>query len=225
MAFQSLCRAAPWVVAPGVCALAADHPSALTLGCSLASCDGWWSVCLSSSPQPLPSRSLARGLSGIRIGNWGEDELGRDLGIPCAFPHLSTDLVPIVLLVSPSRSRLSHPCVSLPRLFVLYIIMFFPRLNINISEEGPDARELIRLLKCMQQLRSRRTDTLEHSGAIPAHPSSSSQSRYLPRSEQPGHTSGSQNMNHHMAVEAVGALVCGGTGDIQLCEAPQSTWL
>lgn len=122
VAFQSLCRAAPRVVAPGVCALAAERRSALTSGCSPASRDGSWSVCLSSSPQPLPSRSIARGLSGIRIGNWGEDASGRDLGIPCAFPHLSTDLAPIVPLVSLSCSGLSHPCVSLPR---LYIIMVF----------------------------------------------------------------------------------------------------
>ena len=128
--FGASCRAAPWVVAPGVCALAAEDPSPLTLGCPQALCDGWYvpggcrSVC-PASPSPLPSRSLAREWSVIKIGNWAGDAPGRDLGNLCAFPYLSTDLIPALLLVSLSRSGLSHPCVSLPRQFVLCITTVF----------------------------------------------------------------------------------------------------
>lgn len=64
----------------------------------------------------------------------------------------------------------------------------FPGLDINISEEGPDARELIGLPKCVQQVRTRRTDTLEPSGGIAARPSSSHQSWNVPGGEQPGRT-------------------------------------
>lgn len=64
----------------------------------------------------------------------------------------------------------------------------FPGLDINISEKRPDARELIGLPKCVQQVRTRRTYTLEPLGGIPACPSLSHRSWYVPGGEQPGHT-------------------------------------